>query len=83
MIQYSTDGNRTAQFHGEMTASLKTSLMFWKILTENILLMTKSAIPVSLKDRWCYDNVDAVIDVDLCTFCCSFYLEPKTCTNIH
>ena len=74
MIQYITDGNKTAQFNGKMTACLKTSLMFWKLLTEKMmimlanLLMTKSAIPGTLKDRWCYDNVDATTDVDLCTF---------------
>ena len=70
------DKNKTAQFTGEMTASLKTSLMFCKLLTEKMmimlantnLLMTKSAILVTLKDRWCYDNVDATTDVEFCTF---------------
>ena len=28
----------------------------------------ESAIPVTLKGRWCYDNVDATTDVDFCTF---------------
>ena len=38
------------------------------MLANTNLLMTKSAIPVTLKDRWCYDNVDATTDVDFCTF---------------
>ena len=74
MIQYITDGNKTAQFNGEMTVSLKISL-FWKLLLENMivlantnLLMTKSTIPVTLKERWCYDNVDATTAVGVCTF---------------
>ena len=78
MIQYITNGNNKAQFNGEMTVSLKISLMFWKLVTEKMiivlantnLLMTKSAIPVTLRDRWCYHNVDATTDVDLCT--CGF-----------
>ena len=44
---------RTAQFNGDMTASLKISLMFLKLLTKKMmimsansnLLMTKSVIP--------------------------------------
>ena len=75
MIQwYITNSNKLAQFNGEMTAFLKISLMFWKLLTEKImimlansdLVMTNSAIAVTLKDRWCY-NVDTTTDVDLCT----------------
>ena len=50
--------------------------MFWKLVMEKVmsklentkLLMTKSAILLTLKDRWCYDNVDARADVDLRTF---------------
>ena len=65
-----------SQFNGGMTVSLKISLMLWKLLMEKVmtelantnLLMTKSAIPLTLKDRWCYDNVDATTDVNLCTF---------------
>ena len=63
------------QFNGEMNAFLKRSQMFWKLLTGKMimltnsnLLMTKSAIPVTLKNRWCYNNVGTTIDVDLCTF---------------
>ena len=64
-----------SQFNGGMTVSLKISLMFWKLVMEKVmielantnLLMTKSAIPLTLKDRWCCDNVDATTDVDLCT----------------
>ena len=71
-----TDWNKMSQFNGEMTVSLKISLMLWKLLMEKVmielantnLLMTKSAIPLTLKDRWCYDNVDATTDVNLCTF---------------
>ena len=45
--------DRTTQFNGDMTASLKISLMFLKLLTEKMmimsansnLLMTKSVIP--------------------------------------
>ena len=59
-----------------MTVSLKISLMFWKLVMEKVmielsntnLLLTKSEIPLTLKDRWCYDNVDATTDVDFCTF---------------
>ena len=65
-----------SHFNGGMTVFLKISLMFWKLLMEKVmielantnLLMTKSAIPLTLKDRWYYDNVDATTDVDLCTF---------------
>ena len=32
------------------------------------LPMTKSAVPVTLKDRWYYGNVDATTDIDFCTF---------------
>ena len=71
-----TDWNKMSQFNGGMTVSLKISLMLWKLLMEKVmtelantnLLMTKSAIPLTLKDRWCYDNVDATTDVNLCTF---------------
>ena len=63
------------QFNGEMNAFLKRSQMFWKLLTGKMimlsnsnLLMTKSAIPVTLKNRWCYNNVGTTTDVDLCTF---------------
>ena len=63
------------QFNGEMNAFLERSQMFWKLLTGKMimltnsnLLMTKSAIPVTLKNRWCYNNVGTTIDVDLCTF---------------
>ena len=71
-----TDWNKMSQFNGGMTVSLKMSLMLWKLLMEKVmielantnLLMTKSAIPLTLKDRWCYDNVDATTDVNLCTF---------------
>ena len=74
-MQYITNGNKMAQFNREMTASLEISL-FWKLLTQKMmtmlansnLLMTKSAIPATLKERWCYDNVDATTDVDLCIF---------------
>ena len=38
------------------------------VLANANLLMTKSVIPVTLKDRWCYDNEDATTDFDLCTF---------------
>ena len=38
------------------------------VLANPNLLMTKSAIPVTLKGRWCYDNEDATTDFDLCTF---------------
>ena len=70
-----TDWNKMSQFNGGMTVSLKISLMLWKLLMEKVmielantnLLMTKSAIPLTLKDRWCY-NVDATTDVNLCTF---------------
>ena len=45
------------------------------------LLMTKSAITVTLKDRWCHDNIDATTDVNLRTFDLvvpfSLYLESK------
>ena len=59
-----------------MTVSLKISLMFWKLVMEKVmidlantnLLLTKSEISLTLKDRWCYDNVDATTDVDFCTF---------------
>ena len=59
-----------------MNVSLKISLMFWKLVMEKVmielantnLLLTKSEIPLTLKDRWCYDNVDATTDVDFCTF---------------
>ena len=65
-----------SQFNGGMAVSLKISLMFWKLAMENVvielantnLLLTKSEIPLTLKDRWCYDNVDATTDVDFCTF---------------
>ena len=65
-----------SEFNGGMTVSLKISLMFWKLVMEKVmiefantnLLMTKSAIPLTLKDSWSYDNVDATTDVDLCTF---------------
>ena len=65
-----------SQFNGGMTVSLKISLIFWKLVMENVvielanmnLLLTKSEIPLTLKDRWCYDNVDATTDVDFCTF---------------
>ena len=30
--------------------------------------MQKLAIPVTPKDRWCYDNADAKTDYDLCAF---------------
>ena len=71
-----TDWNKMSQFNGGMTVSLKISLMLWKLLMEKVmielantnLLMTKSAIPLTLKDRWCYGNVDATTDVNLCTF---------------
>ena len=63
------------QFNGEMNAFLKRSQMFWKLLTGKMimltnsnLLMTKSAIPVTLKNRWCYNNVGTTTHVDLCTF---------------
>ena len=42
-----------------------------KVMTElanTNLLITKSAISLTLKNRWWYDNVDATTDVDLCTF---------------
>ena len=65
-----------SQFSGGMTVSRKISLIFRKLVMEKVmvelantnLLMTKSAMPLTLKDRWCYDNVDATTDVDLCTF---------------
>ena len=49
------------------------SLMFWKLVTEKImivlansnLLRRKAAIPVILKERLCYYNVDATNDVDI------------------
>ena len=44
------------------------SSFFWKGNMNLNLLMTKSAIPLTLKDKWCYDNVDATTDVDFCTF---------------
>ena len=63
------------QFNGEMTAFLKRSQMFWKLLTGKMimlsnsnLLMTKSAMPVTLENRWCHNNVGTTTDVDLCTF---------------
>ena len=60
-----------SQFNGGMTVSLKISLMFWKLVMEKVMIEfanTKSAMPLTLKDRWCYDNVDATTNVDLCTF---------------
>ena len=65
-----------SQFNGGMTVSLKISLMFWKIVMEKVMIelantnlpMTKSAIQLTLKDKCCYDNVDATTDVDLCAF---------------
>ena len=88
------------QFNGEMNAFLKRSQMFWKLLTGKMimlsnsnLLMTKSAIPVTLKNRWCYNNVGTTTDVDLCTFDFWKMLLPiqfvirinnlKLATNIH
>ena len=83
-----------SQFSGGMTVSLKISLMFSKLVVEKVmielantkLLMTKSAISLTLKDRWCYDNVDVTTDIDLCTFDLgkfhypfSLHLKPKTC----
>ena len=61
-----------SQFNGGMTVSLNISLMFWKLVMQKMmielantnLLMTKSAIPVTLEDRLCYDNVDATTNVD-------------------
>ena len=35
------------------------------MLVDSNLLMTRSAIPVTLKDRWCYDIVGMTTDVDL------------------
>ena len=75
MIQHITDLNKMSQFNGGMTVSLNISLMFWKFVMEKVmielantnLLMTKSAISRALKDRWCYDNVDATPDVELRT----------------
>ena len=66
MIQYITDGNKTVQFNCEMTLPLKISLMFWKLVTGEMmivlantnLLMTKTAITVALKDRWSYNADD-------------------------
>ena len=65
-----------SQLSGGMTVSLKISLMLWKLKMEKVmtelantnLLMAKSAISVTLKYRWCIDNVDATTDVDLCIF---------------
>ena len=65
-----------SQLSGGMTVSLKISLMLWKLKMEKVmtelantnLLMAKSAISVTLKNRWCYDNVDTTTDVDLCIF---------------
>ena len=84
-----------SQFSGGMTVSLKISLMFSKLVMEKVmielanmkLLMTKSVTqPLTLKDRWCYDNVDVTTDIDLCTFDLgkfhypfSLHLKPKTC----
>ena len=76
MIQYITGGNKTVEFNGETTVSIKILLMFWKLVTEKMMIMlantnlliVKSAIPVTLKDRWCYDNVHVAIDNDICAF---------------
>ena len=65
-----------SQFNGGMTVSLKISPMFWKIVMEKVMIelantnlpMTKSTIQLTLKDKWCYDNVEATTDVDLCAF---------------
>ena len=65
-----------SQFNEGMIVSLKISLMFWKLVMEKVmtelantnLLITKSAISLTLKNRWWYDNVDATTDGGLCTF---------------
>ena len=85
MIQYITDRKTTPQFDGEVIVSLKISLMLKLVmekimimLANTILLMTKSAILVTLKDKRCYHNVDATISKKF-DYPFSLYLELKTC----
>ena len=51
------------------------------MLANSNLLMMESAIPVNLKERWCYDNVDEAFVFSISEKCyCPFslYLESKS-----